>query len=83
MRLQLLSQHSFLCRRFSTLKFDGKIPLEDLQKTVTLREDQQTYQIELRIPLKSDWIPTKIAEGLRKLYPHRVDRLVLTFGFKR
>ncbi|CAG9538338.1 unnamed protein product [Cercopithifilaria johnstoni] len=74
MRLQLFSRRTFLCRHFSASKFDGKIPLECLQKTVTYLEDQQTPQVELRIPLKADWIPARIAENLRTRFPHRVDR---------
>ncbi|VBB25538.1 unnamed protein product [Acanthocheilonema viteae] len=74
MRLQLFPRFSFLCRHFCALKFDGKIPLECLQKTVTFREDGRTPQVELRVPLKADWIPTRIAEDLRMRYSHRVDQ---------
>lgn len=76
MQPQLFLRCSFLRRHFSTSKFDGRIPLECLQKTVTFREDEQTPQVELRLPLKADWIPTGIAKELRIRYPHRIDRLV-------
>uniref|UniRef100_A0A0R3RGB0 RF_PROK_I domain-containing protein n=1 Tax=Elaeophora elaphi TaxID=1147741 RepID=A0A0R3RGB0_9BILA len=73
MRPQLFLRCSFLCRHFSAARFDGKIPFECLQKTVTFREDQQAPQVELRIPLKADWIPTRVAEDLRVRYSHRID----------
>lgn len=81
MRLQLFPWCSLLRRHFSAAKFDGKIPLGCLQKTVTFREDQQAPQVEIRIPLKADWIPAKIAEDLRIRYSHRIDRLVLILRF--
>ncbi|VDK69458.1 unnamed protein product [Onchocerca ochengi] len=74
MRLQLLSQCSLLHRHFSVARFDGKIPLECLQKTVIFREDEQAPQVELRIPLDAHWIPTRIADDLRIRYSHRIDR---------
>ncbi|EJD74596.1 hypothetical protein LOAG_18103 [Loa loa] len=74
MRLQLFLRHSLLRRHFSAERFDGRIPLECLQKTVSFREDRQAPQVEVRIPLKADWIPTRIAEDLRLRYPHRIDR---------
>ncbi|MCP9257885.1 hypothetical protein DINM_001100 [Dirofilaria immitis] len=74
MRLYLLSRCSLLHRRFSAARFDGKIPLECLQKTITFRKDEQIPQVELRIPLDADWIPTRIAEDLRMHYSHRIDR---------
>lgn len=78
MRLQLLSQCLLLRRHFSAERFEGKISLECLQKTVTFRKDEQAPQVELRVPLKADWIPTRLAEELKILYPHRIDRLVFS-----
>ncbi|EJW87856.1 hypothetical protein WUBG_01229 [Wuchereria bancrofti] len=74
MRFQLFSRCSLWRRHFSATRFDGRIPLECLQKTVTFREDEQAPQVELRIPLEADWIPTAIADDMRARYSHRIDR---------
>uniref|UniRef100_A0A915PSM4 Ribosomal protein S24/S35 mitochondrial conserved domain-containing protein n=1 Tax=Setaria digitata TaxID=48799 RepID=A0A915PSM4_9BILA len=74
MRFRLFSLYLPLHRHFSVTKFDGKIPLDSLHKTVTFREDQHAPQVELRIPLDADWIPRKIAEDFRTRYSHRIDR---------
>ncbi|VDN01135.1 unnamed protein product [Thelazia callipaeda] len=72
MHFQLMGRDFF--RHLSVASFDGIISLKSLNKTVAFRDDHKAPQVELRVPLDCDWIPSQVADSLRARYSHRIDR---------